>query len=130
MTASLPTSARRSTPVTVIWSAIGFLAGVKPSRGQRFGSGPQDGAPEDGLHPSAVEQQVGDEGGPAGLVRRPEAATGVAVEVLEEPRPVTPRRIALQPLVVARDRPAARRVRGRIGQEDRDEPARELVGCL
>src|SRR4051812_24706371 len=55
-------------------------------------------------HPSSprrVEDQVGDERGPAGLVRRSQAGAVVAVEVLVEEEVVLPRGVALQALGAA-----------------------------
>ena len=67
--------------------------------------------------PRRVEDQVGDERRPAGLVHRPEAGAVVAVEVLEEEEVVLPRRIRLEPLGPAVHRPAA----VGAGEPDRDE---------
>src|SRR3569833_905038 len=56
---------------------------------------------------TAAGDQVGDQGGPPGLVAGAEARAGVAVEVLEEQQLVAPLRVALQPLVVPEHRTTA-----------------------
>src|SRR5579884_360140 len=72
----------------------------------------------------ATDDQVGDEAGPAGLVRRAEPRARVAVEVLVEEDRVPPSGILLQQAVPAEDgAPAVV-----APQEERDQPPLELVG--
>ena len=62
-----------------------------------------------GLLPPRL-QELGDEAGPAGLMRRADAAAGVAVEVLVEQQVVAEVRVGLQ-LGALAERPAAGRAR-------------------
>src|SRR5205823_2498588 len=71
---------------------------------------------------SGLLQQLGDDGGPAGLVRGAEALAGVAVEVLVEEDQVAPVRVGLELLAGAEDRAAA----VRAAQEEVAQPPREL----
>src|SRR5581483_10294032 len=70
----------------------------------------------------AADDEVGDEAGPAGLVRRAETGPGVAVEVLVKQDRVAPGRILLEQRVPAEHGTTS------VGaaQEQRDEPRREL----
>src|SRR4051812_23250360 len=69
-------------------------------------AGDLDQLPDRGEVPAvAAEYQVGDEPGPAGLVRRAEAGAVVAVEVLEEEDVVLPLRVGLEPVDPAEARP-------------------------
>src|SRR5215468_4324194 len=70
--------------------------------------------------------QVGGERGPPGLVAGAEAAAGVAMEVLVEQHEARERRIAGVALGAA----VARPVTARVGQEQRDQPALQLLGDL
>src|SRR5262249_35067743 len=71
-------------------------------------------------------QELGDQPGPSGLVRGPDASAGVPAEVLVEVQVVADRGVPLElwigrvPLSLA----------GGILQEDSDEPVRELLGHL
>src|SRR5581483_12197645 len=73
-----------------------------------------------------AKDQVRDEPRPAGLVRGAEARAGVAVEVLVERDQVLPGGVARRQAIGAEHR--ARAVLA--AQEERDEPARQLVGDL
>src|SRR5262249_15851297 len=66
------------------------------------GSGGDAGRPA-----PALDEQVGDQAGPAGLVGRPQAGAGVAVEVLVEGDQVVPSGIALEELAIAEHGPPA-----------------------
>src|SRR5262245_31106604 len=80
----------------------------------------------DGARAGRVEDEVGDERGPPGLVRRPEPGAVVAVEVLVERHVVLPRRVGLELLGAAVEGPAAVRAR----EPDGDEPVGEVLGDL
>ena len=71
----------------------------------------------------AAADDVGDQAGPAGLVRRAQPGAVVAVEVLVEHQVVLPRRVVLQALDPAEARPPP------VGadQEDRDQPLAQVV---
>src|SRR3954451_15397151 len=72
------------------------------------------------------EDQIDDQGGPAGLVPRTEPGAVVAVEVLREDDQVLPVRVGLQRLVGAVDRAAPPRIR----REQRDQPPGQVVRHL
>src|SRR6478609_11867816 len=97
-------------------------------RARRFVRVPGRWGQEDGsvALPGWVDQQVGDERGPAGLVHRAETGSVVAVEVLVEQQVVLPRRVGLHLLDPAVDGSAA----VRSGEPDADQPVREVTGDL
>src|SRR5215218_3573113 len=70
--------------------------------------------------------EVGDDGGPAGLMTGADARAVVAVEVLVKEDVVAPVRVSLHHFGVAEDRATA------IGsaQEDRNQAARKIIGDL
>ena len=74
----------------------------------------------------AAADHVGDQAGPAGLVRGAEPGAVVAVEVLAEDQVVPPGRVVLQPLGAAEAGPPAVRAAG----EDRDQPVLQVGGDL
>ena len=61
----------------------------------------------DRVEHAATADQVGDQAGPAGLVRGADAGAGVAMEVLVELQQVVPLRVGLELLDRAVDRAAA-----------------------
>ena len=102
-------------------------AGGEPDPGAHLGLG-SISSPSVGISPAAAaDDQVGDEAGPAGLVRRAEPGAVVAVEVLVEQDVVLP----------AAGRSGTRSTQPKHGpppvladEEDRDQPAPEVVGDL
>ena len=72
-------------------------------------------------------EQLGDQAGPAGLVRRADAAAGVAVEVLVEQDVVAEVRIGLQ---LRSWSPKTGRRPSRPSQEEPRQAARQFVGHL
>jgi len=74
----------------------------------------------------AAADHVGDQPGPAGLVRGADRGPVIAVEVLTEDEVVPPGRIVLQQLGPAEAGPPAVRSAG----EDRDEPVGQVAGDL
>src|SRR5262245_58972311 len=90
----------------------GMSEGGALSRGEksnprlRFGL-PLPGGGTDGQMGPARLQQLGDQAGPPGLMRRPDAAPGVAVEVLVKEQVVAEERVRLQLLLTAEHRPSA-----------------------
>ena len=74
----------------------------------------------------AAADGVGDDPGPAGLMRSAQAGAVVAVEVLVEDQVVLPRRVVLEPLDPAEAGPPA------VGadQEDGDEALAQVLGDL
>lgn len=71
-----------------------------------------------------MQEQVGDQGRPPGLVRSPQAPAVLAVEVLVEGHEVAPGRVVPQQRLLTEDRPVA----GGVGQEQRGQPVGQLVG--
>src|SRR6185437_8816665 len=92
----------------------------------RSGGKPPAAAPSAGGRVGAVQQAGRDETRPTGLVRRPQAGSGVAVEVLVEPQLVVPVRIGLEQLVAAEDRPAT----GGVVAEGADQLVVQIDGHL
>src|SRR5262249_44482573 len=71
-------------------------------------------------------QEFGDQPGPSGLVRGPDASAGVTVEVLVEVQVVAELGVRLELWIERVHLPLA----GGVLQEDSDEPVRELLGHL
>ena len=71
-----------------------------------------------------AHDEVGDQRGPARLVRGTDTTAGVAVEILVERQQVVPVRVGLEEAGVAEDRAAA----VLVVEEDRNETAGEVVG--
>jgi hypothetical protein len=77
-----------------------------------------------GVCTMAAADHIGDQPGPAGLVRRTQASTIIAVEVLVEEQIVAPPRIGLHPLRVAEARPSS----VLVDEEDRHQALPEIRG--
>src|ERR1700755_2449862 len=69
---------------------------------------------------------VGDQSTPAGLVRRPQTAAGIAVVVFVEEEVVLEVRISLQLLITAEHRAPS----GAVAPEDVDHTAAQLISDL
>src|SRR6266516_5365023 len=72
------------------------------------------------------DDQIGHQSGPPRLVRRPQARSGVSVEILVERDRAVPRRVGLELLVRSEHRPLP----GPVICEKRDQSARQLRGDL
>ena len=77
-----------------------------------------------GAAAGGAQDEVGDQRGPARLVRGADTTAGVAVEVLVEGKQIVPVRVGLEEVDVAEDRAAA----ALVVEEDRNETAGEVVG--